>query len=116
MIIKKIDEMFRGWFIGDFEPSVYKTKDFEVGYLLHKKGEYWKAHYHAIGTEVNYLIRGKMILKNVNYENKIQDVELNAGDLFMLYPHEIADPIFLEDCEFIVVKFPSLPGDKHFVN
>jgi quercetin dioxygenase-like cupin family protein len=116
MIVKKIDEMFRGWFIGDFEPSIHRTKEFEVGYLLHKKGEVWKAHYHAVGTEVNYLIRGKMILRNVEFENKMQDLELNTGDLFVLYSNEIADPIFLEDCEFIVVKFPSLPGDKHFVN
>jgi quercetin dioxygenase-like cupin family protein len=97
MIVRKIDEMFRGWFIGDFEPSIYKTKEFEVGYLLHKKDEVWKAHYHAVGTEVNYLIRGKMILRNVEFENKMQDVELNTGDLFVLYPNEIADPILLED-------------------
>ena len=23
--------MIKGWFVGDFEPSVYKTNDFEVG-------------------------------------------------------------------------------------
>ena len=39
MKIKKINDMWRGWFIGDFEPSVLKTKEFEVGVLTHKKGE-----------------------------------------------------------------------------
>jgi quercetin dioxygenase-like cupin family protein len=106
MLIKKINEMFRGWFIGDFEPSVYKTAEFEVGYLQHKKDEVWKAHYHSVGTEINYLIRGKMI---------IQNTELKAGDIFVLYPGEIADPIFLEDCELIVVKTPSIPNDKYIV-
>ena len=30
-----------GWFVGNFEPSVFKTKNFEVGYLEHKKGDLW---------------------------------------------------------------------------
>ena len=38
--------MVKGWFVGDFEPSVYKTKEFEVGYFTHKKGEKWPFHYH----------------------------------------------------------------------
>ena len=37
--MNNIKNMTRGWFIGNFEPSVYKTKDFEVGYLTHNKGE-----------------------------------------------------------------------------
>ena len=43
--------MWRGWFIGDFEPSVLKTKDFEVGVLVHPKGEKWPAHFHPVCTE-----------------------------------------------------------------
>ncbi len=27
-------------------------------------------------------------------------------------PYEVADPIFLEDCEVLVIKTPSVPGDK----
>jgi len=46
MILSKITDYFRGWFIGDFENSVLRTKDFEVGLLTHKKGEVWPAHYH----------------------------------------------------------------------
>jgi len=34
-----MSDMHRGWYIGDFTPSIIKTKDFEVGYLTHKKGE-----------------------------------------------------------------------------
>jgi quercetin dioxygenase-like cupin family protein len=106
MKVDKINRMMRGWFIGNFEPSLYKTDQFEVGYLTHKKDEVWKAHYHALSTEYNYLIRGKMI---------IQGVELNAGDLFVFEPGEIANPVFLEDCELIVVKTPSIPSDKYNV-
>lgn len=96
-------DMFRGWFIGDFEPSVYKTKDFEVGYLKHLKGEKWDVHYHEKSKEINYLIRGKMI---------INDKHIKEGDIFVIDKYVMAKPEFLEDCELIVVKVPSVPGDK----
>ncbi|WP_262410630.1 hypothetical protein [Flavobacterium johnsoniae] len=33
MVVEKynLDEMFKGWFIGNFEPSLYKTNEVEVG-------------------------------------------------------------------------------------
>ena len=31
MIVGKLSDTHRGWVIGDFEPSLLKTKDFEVG-------------------------------------------------------------------------------------
>ena len=34
----KHDQMKGGWFVGNFEPSGFKTENFEVGYLEHKKG------------------------------------------------------------------------------
>ena len=101
--IYKMNDMFRGWYVGNFEPSAYKTKDFEAGYLLHKKGEQWDVHYHKYMTEVNFLVKGKMILN---------DIELNEGDIFLIDKNEIACPIFLEDCYIFVLKVPSVPGDK----
>lgn len=101
-----ISEFTRGWFIGHFTPNVLQTNDFEVGLLTHKKGESWPKHYHAIQTEYNLLVKGKMIL---------QDQTLNEGDIFILEPNEIADPVFLEDCTILCVKTPSIPGDKYEV-
>ena len=106
MIVDRIERMTRGWFIGDFEPSVYRTQDFEVGVLKHHKGEVWPAHYHAIGTEINCLLKGRMI---------IQGRELVAGDIFVFPPGDVADPVFLEDCEVLCVKTPSIPKDKYEV-
>jgi quercetin dioxygenase-like cupin family protein len=106
MIKKNINEFFRGWFIGNFEPSVLKTDQFEVGLLIHKKGEVWPAHYHKVGTEYNVLISGSMTVCG-------QDIA--PGDVFVIEPNEIADPIFHEDCSLICVKLPSLPGDKYEV-
>ncbi len=33
MIRDDLKNMFRGWFVGNFEPSIYKTDQFEVGVL-----------------------------------------------------------------------------------
>lgn len=103
MNITKLQDYFRGWVIGDFEPSILRTKDFEVGVLTHKKGEIWPAHYHKQSIEYNVLVKGKMI---------IQERELNSGDVFVFEKGEIADPVFLEDCTVVVVKVPSIPSDK----
>jgi quercetin dioxygenase-like cupin family protein len=106
MIKKNIKEFWRGWFIGNFEPSVFKTEQFEVGLLTHKKGEVWPAHYHKIGTEFNVLISGHMT---------IADTEIYPGDVFYFNPGDVADPTFHEDCQVLCVKTPSIPGDKYEV-
>lgn len=102
----KGSEMTGGWFVGDFEPSVLKTKDFEVCFKIHKKGEAWDTHYHKKAREINYLIRGKML---------INQHELVAGDIFVIEPFYISSPVFLEDCEIIIVKTPSVNNDKYIV-
>ena len=106
MLKEKLSNMTRGWFIGDFEPSVLKTKDFEVGILTHKKGEEWPKHYHKIATEYTVLLSGSMTICGELIE---------PGTIFILEPNEIADPIFHEDCSVIVVKTPSVIGDKYVI-
>jgi len=106
MIKGKLSDMYRGWCVGDFEPSLLRTKDFEVGVLLHPKGEKWAAHYHKEGTEYNILISGSM---------RVCDTELTAGDTFIIEPLEVADPTFHEDCTIVCIKVPSNTKDKYLV-
>lgn len=107
MIVRSIDEMPTGWFVGNFEPSVHSDPHFEVAYKKHRAGESHETHYHAIAREINLLIRGRMT---------VQGVTLEAGSIFILEPMEIADPIFNEDCELIVIKTPSVKNDKYVVD
>lgn len=95
-----------GWFIGNFEPTSYKTKQFEVAYKVHKKNEAWPKHYHQKATEINCLIKGKMSLNRTKF---------NGGDIFVIEPGEVAKPKFLEECRLIVIKVPSRPKDKYEV-
>jgi hypothetical protein len=103
MQIYKLSEMKDGWFVGDFLPTSFKSKDFELCYKKHYKGEFWDKHYHEKITEINLLIKGKML---------INDIELNGGDIFVIEPYYVSKPIFLEDCEIIIVKTPSITDDK----
>ena len=98
--------MYRGWFIGDFEPSVLKTKNFEVGVLTHKKNEYWAPHFHKKATEYNLLLEGSM---------DVGGKRIEVGDIFIFEKEEVAAPHFLEDCKVLVVKTPSVVGDKYEV-
>ena len=106
MIKYRIEEFKGGWIIGDFEPSLLRTKEFEVALISHKKNEKWPKHYHKISTEYNILVIGKM---------EIAGKELIPGDVFVFEPGDIADPKFKEDCKVLCVKKPSLPGDKYEV-
>ncbi len=103
MEIYKIEDFTRGWFIGNFTPSVLNSELFEIGLLSHKKGERWPIHFHKIATEYNLLISGMMTIQGKN---------IIPGDIFILRPGEIADPDFLEDCKIVVIKVPSIPSDK----
>ena len=101
--VSELSDMHRGWFIGDFEPNVFRTKNFEVGYLKHSKGEKWDYHYHAKSKEINYLAKGSL---------KINGKEIHIGQVFVFEPYSVSVPEFLEDCEIVCVKVPSLPDDK----
>ena len=104
MHITKLTEFHRGWIIGDFTPSLFNSKDFEVGLLTHLKGEKWPTHYHLIATEYNILVSGEM---------SINGIKIFKGDVFVISPGEVVDPIFHEDCTVLCVKIPSVPGDKY---
>jgi hypothetical protein len=106
MEIFEANQFIGGWFVGDFEPTAYRTSHFEVSYKKHHKGEKWAAHYHAIGDEINYLIEGEM---------EINGIQLKAPVVFVIPAKEVADPKFHTDVKIIVVKTPSIPGDKYDV-
>jgi len=107
MKISKLSDMVGGWFVGDFLPTHYQTPNLEVSYKIHPQGEKWDIHYHQVATEINLLVRGNMTL---------QGQPLVQGDIFSLEPNEIADPVFLTDCEIVCVKVPGALNDKYTID
>ena len=104
MKVFNIKDMKGGWFIGNFEPSILKTDNFEVGHHAHKKGASTHNHYHKSSTEINVIVKGKMV---VNGE------VLTAGDIFVFEPYVVSESEFLEDTDLIVVRDSSNPNDKY---
>lgn len=102
----KFDDMIRGWFVGDFEPSAFKTKDCEVGYKKYKAGDKEDPHYHKIATELTLITSGKVEMNGKKY------VE---GDLIVVNPGEVVNFSAITDATNVVVKIPSVKGDKYIV-
>ena len=106
MKVEHIKNFHNGWFIGNFEPSLYKTKDFEIAVHVHDVGGEGQRHYHKIATEYNILVSGK-----INIDDKI----LISGDIFIYEPYDVTNVKFLEETTLIVIKVPSIPSDKFLV-
>ena len=106
MKIFDITNMINGWFIGDFEPSVFKNPFFEVAHHQHKAGYVTPKHTHKIAQELTYIVSGRLL---------VDDNELKDGQMFLYEPNDVANVKVLEDANLIVVKWPSVPTDKYMV-
>ena len=102
-----INDFKAGWFVGDFEPSIFKNPFFEVAHHKHKKGCKTFPHYHAVTNELNYIVRGELMVSGMHLE---------TGDMWIYEPNEVSDVEFLDDSELIIVRWPSIPSDKHEIN
>jgi hypothetical protein len=95
-----------GWFMGNFEPSLVHTPHFEISYKGHWANQRLTPHYHKIGTEYNLIVSGRVEVNGVN---------LNGNDIFIVEPGDVARLVFHTDTKLIVIKIPSIPGDKYEV-
>ena len=102
--IDKLDNMFKGWFVGNFEPTVLATNDVEVGFKKYKKGEYEGSHFHKIATEITLILDGKVLMNNKEYV---------SGDIITIEPNVATDFKALTDVTTVVVKHPGANDDKY---
>ena len=106
MKIHKLKDMFRGWVVGNFEPSLYKTDDVEVAVKNYNAGDMEEAHYHKIATEITVIAKGKVLMNGIEYKE---------GDIITIEPNEITDFKVLEDTITTVIKLPCAKDDKYIV-
>ena len=100
-----LDSMKRGWFVGNFEPSVYKTEEFEVAVKRYEKGEHEKSHYHKIAYEITLVIEGMILMNNKKFDQ---------GDIIILDPGESCEfKCLTEKATTVVVKTASIIDDKY---
>jgi len=104
MKIARLDDMIKGWFIGNFEPTLLKTNDVEVAVKSYKQGDKEEKHYHKIATEITVVVSGKV---------KMNDVVYKDGDIIVIEPNEATDFEALENTVCSVVKYPGANDDKY---
>lgn len=102
----RLDDMTRGWFIGNFEPTLYRTNDVEVAVKSYHAGEKEEPHYHKIATEFTAIISGRV---------RINGVEYQQGDILIIEPGDVTEFEALTDTVHAVVKLPGANNDKYVV-
>ncbi len=103
MTISKLNEMTGGWFIGNFEPSLFNTTDFEVAVKRYKAGDQEKSHYHQQAIEFTVILNGEVEMSGKRYVD---------GDIIRIEKNESTDFKAITDVVTVVVKMPSVVNDK----
>lgn len=104
MRVFKLSDMTRGWFVGDFAPSALRTAAAEVAVQTYRAGAVEPRHVHRIAPEVTLILHGEALMNGVRH---------GAGDIVLIEPGEATDFEAVTDVTTVVVKLPSVPGDKH---
>jgi len=99
-----LKDMFKGWFIGDFEPTLFATDQFEVAIKRYEEGDSEVKHVHKVATEFTIIVEGEVEMNGIKY---VKD------DIIIIEPNEYTDFHCLTDVVTTVVKVPCVKGDKY---
>lgn len=100
----KLMDMIRGWFVGNFEPSLFRTNDVEIGIQKYTAGDYEFSHHHKIATEITVVLNGKAEMNGKVYSD---------GDMIKINPGVSTDFRAITDVTTVVVKIPGANNDKY---
>ena len=103
----RMEEMVKGWFVGAFSPTAHSTEACEVAVKQYCAGARESAHDHKVATEVTLILSGEVRMMGCKWRD---------GDIIMLNPGEITDFEALTDAVTVVVKTPSIAGDKYLAD
>lgn len=104
MYHSQLEKMVKGWFVGNFEPSLYKTEAVEVGVKRYKAGDKEEWHYHKVATEITVIVQGAV---------RMFEQEYRTNDIVVISPGEGTSFEALEDTITAVVKLPGASNDKY---
>jgi quercetin dioxygenase-like cupin family protein len=100
----KLDDMVRGWFVGNFEPTAFRTDTCEAACKHYAKGDREARHHHRLATEVTLVLAGRARMNGAVWK---------AGDIVVIEPFVSTDFEALEDTTTVVIKVPGAPDDKY---
>lgn len=104
MKTEKLENMVRGWLVGNFDPAVYKTSDVEFAVQQFPAGSYEDWHFHKIATEITVIVNGQAEMNGTPY---------SAGDIIVIEPNEGTDFRAITDTTTAVLKIPGTLNDKY---
>ena len=100
----KLEEMVKGWFIGNFSPTLFSTNGIEVGVRKYNAGVYEPSHYHKVATEFTVVVNGIIEMNGKQY---------SEGDIIKIIPGISADFKTITETTVVVVKIPGEFNDKY---
>jgi len=100
----RLQDMTKGWFVGDFTPTLHQTGDVEVAVKHYRAGDAEPAHYHKIAREFTVVVSGTVRMNGQTF---------GPGEIVIIAPGEAADFQALTDAVTTVVKIPGALNDKY---
>jgi len=101
----KLEDFTKGWLVGDFEPSLIRSKDIEVAVKVYKKHDSEQRHHHKIATEITIIASGKVMMNDACY---------GPGSIIRINPGEDTDfQVLTDEVVTMVIKTPSVTDDKY---
>jgi mannose-6-phosphate isomerase-like protein (cupin superfamily) len=94
----------KGWFVGNFEPTLAPSDAVEVAVKNYRAGEHEAAHHHKIATELTVVVSGRV---------RMSGEEIGPGEIVKIHPGQSTDFTALTDATTLVVKMPCARGDKY---
>jgi hypothetical protein len=107
MVKHKLDDFFKGWILGNFEPTLHFTTDFEIAIKYYTAGDKEEKHYHKLATEYTAIVYGRV---------KMNGIEYTKGDIIEIAKNEATNFEVIEDTATVVIKLPSAKNDKYLSN
>jgi hypothetical protein len=105
--VAKLSAMSKGWFVGNFSPTLYATEAVEVAVKEYPAGFAEEWHYHKIATEFTVIVTGEVEMNGKRY---------GKGDIIVIPPGEGTDFRALTATVTTVVKLPCAANDKYMTN
>lgn len=98
------EDFIKGWFIGDFNKAIQRTTDFEVAIKHYKAGDEEDNHVHLKADEYTVVVSGTIQMNGELY---------HADDVILIEKGEAVKFKAIDDAVNVVVKTPSVMGDKY---
>lgn len=104
MEISDLTTMTGGWFVGDFKPTALATGVAEVAVKSYVAGDSEARHHHRVATEVTLVLSGTA---------RFNETVVDTGQIATIPPGESVAFKAVTDVVTVVVKVPSVAGDKY---